>query len=260
VPCRQSCRAARTSGRNIREGGAEVNREHNSETKRRVRAVLFALLLWIIGTACPGARANPAGARPDVLILVYALSDGQGQVGVTYPGVVPRAQAQRDLQAIATQTGWRISKVKITDLPPPIQNARGKMTGIEFTASGAILPQSNTVTLEPFISALRDYHQIGLTYFTEPGFGFQGLRAYADNHVQIAMTQRGTTYSYSITVRDPHFGRLNLPRYQLAPGDSRSVSAPETARRLSRPWLVALVVLAALGAGTVVYAVLARQA
>lgn len=237
----------------------EVNRKHRGAAKRRIRAIFAALSVLILGLFCPSTRANPASARPDVLILVYALSDGQGQVGVTYPGMVPHAQAQRDLQAIAAQTGWRISKVKITDLPPPIQNARGKMTGIEFTATGAILPQSNTVTLEPLITAFRDYHQIGLTYFTEPGFGFQGLREYTDNHVQIAMTQRGTTYSYSIVVRDPHFGRLNLPRYQLAPGDSRSVGALETRRHLSRPWLVVLVVLAALGAGSIVYAVLARQ-
>lgn len=205
------------------------------------------------------AYAAPTPMRPDVLILVYALSSGQGQVGVTYPNVVPHAQAQRDLKALQSETGWRFSGVKITDQLPPIQNARGKMTGLECTVLGALTPRSDTLEVAPFVNAFRGYHQIGLTYFTEPGFGFQGLRDYADNHVQIAMTQHGTTFSYQIIVRDPHFGKLTLPRYQMAPGQARSVSTPGETRRPGKPWLVALVVLAALGAGAVVYSLLARQ-
>lgn len=217
--------------------------------------------LWLalgLGLACP-AHAAPVSARPDVLILVYALSSGQGQVGVTYPTVVPHAQAQRDLKALQAETGWRFTGVKITDQLPPIQNARSKMTGLECTVLGALTPRSDTLEVAPFVNAFRGYHQIGLTYFTEPGFGFQGLRDYADNHVQIAMTQHGTTFSYQIVVRDPHFGRLSLPRYQMPPGQARSVGAGSDARKAVRPWLILLVLIAALGAGAIVYSLLARQ-
>ncbi len=227
--------------------------------RRAVQIACACLALTLVFASARPARAAPASLRPDVLILVYALSSGQGQVGVTYPTVVPHAQAQRDLKALQAETGWRFSGVKITDLPPPIQNAKGKMTGLECTVSGALTPRSDTLEVAPFINAFRGYHQIGLTYFTEPGFGFQGLRDYADTHVQIAMTQHGTTYSYQIVVRDPHFGKLTLPRYQMRPGQARSVSAGGDTRRPARPWLVVLVLLAALGAGAVVYSLLARQ-
>ncbi len=227
---------------------------------RRAWPVLsVCLVLVLVLAVVRGARAVPNQTRPDVLILVYALSSGQGQVGVTYPAVVPHAQAQRDLRALQAETGWRFSGVKITDLPPPIENAAGKMTGLECTVAGALTPRSDTLEVAPFVNAFRGYRQIGLTYFTEPGFGFQGLRDYADPHVQIAMTQRGTTYSYRIVVRDPHFGRLSLPRYQMPPGQTRSVGAGSEAHKAVHPWLVVLVVLAALGAGAVAYSLLARQ-
>jgi hypothetical protein len=234
-------------------------RTFSAAVRRAGQSVCACLAFTLVFVSAQPAHTAPAFLRPNVLILVYALSSGQGQVGVTYPTVVPHAQAQRDLKALQAETGWRFSGVKITDLPPPIQNAKGKMTGLECTVSGALTPRSDTLEVAPFINAFRGYHQIGLTYFTEPGFGFQGLRDYADNHVQIAMTQHGTTYSYQIVVRDPHFGRLTLPRYQMPPGQARSVSAGGAAPHPMRPWLVALVLLAALGAGAVVYSLLARQ-
>lgn len=233
-------------------------RTFSSFARYAAQAVFMCFALALVGALNNAAHAAPASLRPDVLILVYALSSGQGQVGVTYPTVVPHAQAQRDLKALQAETGWRFSGVKITDLPPPIQNARGKMTGLECTVSGALTPRSDTLEVAPFVNAFRGYHQIGLTYFTEPGFGFQGLRDYADAHVQIAMSQHGTTYSYQIVVRDPHFSKLTLPRYQMPPGQVRSVSARSDASRAGRPWLVVLVVLAALGAGAFVYTLLAR--
>lgn len=218
---------------------------------------LGCLLLFSFFMLQPAASASHG--RPDVLILVYALSTGQGQIGITYPGVVPHSQAQRDLQALQRATGWQIGDVRITDQSPPIQNTHMKMTGIEFTAKGALVPGSNTLAVEPFIDAFRAYHQIGLTYFVEQGFGFQGLRTYQDDYVQIAMTQHGSTYSYQIVVRDPHFGKLNLPRFQPSPGDTRLSGIFGKSIRSAHPWLVLLVVLAAIGAGAIVYCVLARQ-
>lgn len=226
---------------------------------RRAWRVLCLCVALLLAPGSGQGHAAPASARPDVLILVYALSSGQGQVGVTYPVVVPHAQAQRDLKALQAETGWRFSGVKITDLPPPLANATGKMTGLECTVVGALIPRSDTLEVAPFVNAFRGYHRIGLTYFTEPGFGFQGLRDYTDNHVQIAMTRQGTTFSYRIFVRDPHFGKLSLPRYQAPPGQERSVGASRAAHPAVRPWLVVLVVLAALGAGAVAYSILARQ-
>lgn len=202
---------------------------------------------------------SPAGP-PTVLVLVAAGQNGQDQVGLTYRGQVPHAQAKRDMAALQAATGWRVTNIEITDLPPPVAGAKGKMTGLTCTAAGAVAPQSHTFDIAPIIGALRPYKRIALTYFAPPDFAFQGLRAYADNHVEIALEQRGITYTYQIQVRDPHFGRLDLPRYQLTDLQARAAQAADTKRRRARPWAIALVLAAALGAGGLVYAALARHA
>ena len=206
------------------------------------------------GRPVPGKAAN----QPDVLVLVFAVPGGPDQIGLTYPGVVPHAQAMRDVNAIAAATGWNISGVHIADQAPPIQKPSGKMTGVDFVAPGAVSLPSRYLPVEPFVNSLRSYRHVTLTYLVGGGFGFEGLRSYADNHVRIALDQSGSSYTYQIFYRDGRFGHISLPHYQLPTVDSRSSAAPETHRR-GRLWLVALIAVAAVGAGCIAYAVLARN-
>ena len=194
-----------------------------------------------------------------MLILVFAVPGGPDQIGLTYPGVVPHAQAMRDVKAIVAATGWNISGIHIADQAPPIKKPTGKMTGVDFVVPGAVSLQSRYLPVEPFVNSLRSYHHVTLTYLVGGGFGFEGLRSYADNHVKIALDQRGSNYTYQIFYKDGNFGHLSLPRYQLSVADTRSAATGRTRRHRVNPWLVALVTVAAVGAGCIVYAVLARN-
>ena len=229
----------------------------------RLLKIGLMLGLWAMlgasGAAPSSAQApHPVSSPPDVLVLVFAVPGGPDQVGLTYSGMVPHAQALRDVRALQAATGWNVSGIQVTDLPAPIQKATGKMTGIDFVAPGVVAPQSHTLPVEPFVSSLRAYHHVTLTYLVGSGFAFQGLRDYADNHIKISLAQRGATYTYQIYYHDGRFGRLNLPRYQLPMADARS--AQTGGKRRVDPWLLGLVALAAVGAGCIVYAVLARNA
>lgn len=233
-------------------------------------AILLRLLLaWCVlgGSAVQAQIKGQAPSQPDVLVLVFSVPGGADQVGLTYPGVVPRAQVQRDIKAIQAATGWAVTNTHVSDKRPPVIDSPtrkwtvGKMTEADFTVSGAVAPASHYLPLEPFVQALRPYRHVALTFFVASGFNFQGLRKYSDPHVRIALEQRGATYTYQIFILNGHFGRLNLPRYDLSAANARSArGAGGDGRPAASPWLLALVALAAVGTGCVVYAVLARNA
>jgi hypothetical protein len=223
--------------------------------------ILWGLILIVLSTVTTrvGAQAPARNAnQPDVLVIIFAVPGGPDQIGLTYPGIIPHAQAQRDVKAIQQATGWNISGVQITDLPPPIEKPSGKMTGVNFVAPGAVPLGSRYLPVEPFVNSLRSYHHVTLTYLVGAGFGFEGLRSYGDSHVKIALDQRGSTYTYQILYHDGRFGHLGLPRYQLSSADAKS-SALTDHRRTVNPWLVALIAVAAVGAGCIAYAVFARS-
>lgn len=229
--------------------------------QRMLTWVLLSLLLLVRCVSAPSAGAQITGqavGQPDLLILVFAVPGGPDQVGLTYPGVVPHAQAIRDVKAIRAATGWHISGVHIADQAPPIRKPSGKMTGVDFVVPGAVSLPSRYLPVEPFVNSLRSYRHVTLTYLIGGGFGFEGLRSYADNHVKITLNQRGSNYTYQIYYHDGQFGHLNLPHYQLSDADSRSSEAGRAHRRVN-PWLVVLVAVAAVGAGCLAYAVFARS-
>lgn len=222
--------------------------------------ITLGLLLacGVLGTTT--SRADIKGQKPgqpDVLVLVFAVTGAGDQVGLTYPGLVPHARVQRDIRALQTATGWAITGVNIADKSPPVGPPSNRMTSADFIVQDAVLPERRYLPVQPFVEAFRPYRHVALTYFVPTGYGFQGLRRYADNHVSIALEQHGSTYTYQIFIRDGHFGRMSLPRYDLSASATRSAGAGGSA---VNPWLVALVALAAVGAGCVVYAVLARNA
>lgn len=211
---------------------------------------------WAAAAAPPHATASQ---QPDVLVLVFTVPGGPDQVGLTYPGLVPHAQVIRDVHAIQTATGWNVSGVHIADLPPPIKKSKQKMTGVDFVVPSAVNPQARYLPIEPFVNSLRSYHHVTVTYLVGSEFGFEGLRHYADNHVKVALDQHGSTYTYQIFYHDGRFGHLNLPRYQLANTSGQVAQAAPSSRRVN-PWLIALVAVAAVGAGCIVYAVFTRSA
>jgi hypothetical protein len=234
-------------------------------TSSKLSQILLGLIAIALSAGTVRAEAQtPArnANQPDVSILIFSMPNGPDQIGLTYPGVVPHAQAMRDVKAIQQAAGWNVTGVQVSDQLPPISaemaKKLGKMTEVDFVAPGAVPLGSRYLPVEPFVNSLRSYRHVTLTYLVGTDFAFEGLRSYADPHVKIALDQRGSTYTYQILYHDGSFGHLSLPRYQLSSAAARS-SALTGHRRAVNPWLVALIAVAAVGAGCIAYAVFARS-
>lgn len=224
--------------------------------------LLRFLLACCVLAGSPGHAQikGQAPGQPDVLVLVFSVPGGADQIGLTYPGVVPHSVVQRDIHALQSTTGWSTGNLHISDKLPPIRKSVGKMTEADFSVSGAVAPGTHYLPLQPFVQALRPYRHVTLTYFVGQGFDFRGVRSYSDRHVRIALEQRGATYTYQIFMLDGHVEHLKLPRYELSAGGRTVRGDGQGGRAAGSPWLLALVALAAVGTGCVVYAVLARHA
>lgn len=232
------------------------------ELPLRGRLLMAALLLICmtvtLGTAASAQKAAPKLSQPDVLVLIFAIPGGPDQIGLTYRNTVPNSQAQRDIQAIQTATGWKVAGIHIADMLPPIANSKQKMTSADFVAQGAVDPNAKFLPIQPLVEALRNYHHVAVTFIINYPFTFEGLRHYADNHVNIALEQNGSGYTYQINYRDSRLDSLNLPRYQPAEASASTIKSSQRKDRVN-PWLVALVGVAAIGAGLIVYTVFARN-
>ena len=211
--------------------------------------VLWACaLVW----AAPGGAQTPVpSGPPDIVVIVYQRPGLGDQVNVTYARVVPPAQAQRDLQALAQTAGWTVQGSRITNDTPPVRGKVGAMTSASFVVAHAIDDTSHTFPLEALITAFRPYKRLALVFFVASGFQFQGLGQYADKNVQVAMEQHGSAYTYQIQILNPNFNKLDLPQpTQGAAGRSRR-----------SPLLLLLGILVAAGAaGVIVYVATARLA
>ena len=216
------------------------------------------LLGWLTSPVVAQSRPAQNGGPPDVLILVAETSSGQDEIGITYAKTVPHAQARRDVAALATATGWAIKRVTITDAPSSLAWDKAKMTGVECYAGQVVRPSTHGLTVQPFVQAFRAYPHVMLTYFVGDGFPFEGLHDYADDNVRITLERHGAAFTYQILIRNPRLERLNLPYLQPATMDAQA--DPAVPKPHARPWLLALVAIAAVGAGGLVYALLSRAA
>ncbi len=221
---------------------------------------------WIVGMAVgviafgavmAGKAQTPAASPdpPDVVVLVYQQPGKGALVDMTYARSIPHAQAQDDEAALAQAAGTTVSATKVTDGEAPVQKKMGVMTGIVFTAPNLIPDDAQTLPVEPFITALRHYKRLALIFSVSPGSQFQPLGNYADKNVKIARVQSGTVYTYQVQILNPNFARLNLPQSQAM------TSAPADAvNRRHAPWALLLsLVAAAIAAGILVYALMARK-
>ncbi len=213
------------------------------------------VLLLIFSTGMAGAQSPSAPdimSAPDIEIVAFALATGQTSMGFSYAHAVPHAQAERDLQALATASGWHPQHVKITDSLPPVSGATQKLTAVEFTVLGGIDPKAGTLAVQPFVQAFQTYPHIAITYVADPSFHFRGLRDYQDAHVQVKLKQQGSTYTYQILLTGSGGPGLTLsvPETQ---SQVTAAAAPHTS-----PWIIVLIVLAAAGTGLLVYLSVAR--
>ena len=218
-------------------------------------AVIAAFGALALGAITPSlAQAPPSGAitgPADVLVLVYQQAGAGDLVGITYLHAVPHAQAQRDLAALARASGWKVGPGHVSDATAPVAQ-KIMMTSTKVTIPGVIRPETHLLPVEPFLTAFRPYKRLALIFSVSPDFQFQGPRDYADNNVQIALTQGGTAYTYQARILNPQFTRLDLPTAQAA--------VATTAPQRPSPGVLLLGILMAAGAaGLLVYVLMARK-
>ena len=215
----------------------------------------IGVCLCLLATLAPGHAQAPAPltvqiATPaDMVIVMSQQPTGGDQVSLTYPTTVSHAQVKKDMDALARETGWKLSAPTITDIALPTRGRPlPKMTGAEFTTVQAVQPQTHSFPIDALASAFRGYRRIAVVFFTAPGFVFQGPREYADKNIKVTIAGGGTSYTCQIEILNPNFTSLDLPLSQPAPGTARR--SPVTA--------LLLVLAAAAGTGLIVYLMTAR--
>ncbi len=219
----------------------------------------ICLCLWLLVLVSAQAH-SPAPLKvqtagpPDVLLIVSQRPTGGDVLNLTYGTSVPHAQVEKDLAALARETGWALGSPTITDALPSVQPSKrrplSKMTGVVLTTPQAVQIQSHSFPIDALASAFRGYHRIAVVFWTAPGFVFQGPREYADKNIKVTVTGSGTSYTCQIEILNPNFSALDLPLSQPAPGSARRSPSPVRA--------LLLIVAAAAGTGLAVYLLTAR--
>lgn len=215
--------------------------------------IVWALML---GFAAPGGAqtvAMPPGP-PDVLVLVFQRPGLGDEVGITYARTIPHTQAQRDLQALAQAGSFTPGDIHIVDGASPVRGRAARMTSVSFVAPGVIHDETHAFPLEALIQTFRGYKRLTFIFFATSRFQFQGWQRYADNHVQIAMEQHGSAYTYQVQILNAQFDQLNLPQTGTAAG---ATTGTRPVRR--SPLALFLGVLVAAGAaGVLIFLLMTR--
>ncbi len=223
-------------------------------------ALYAGMTLPLASQASPPVSPAPAGqayGRPDVQALIFP-SAGGDMIDLTYPGVVPPVQAERDVTALLHAGGWHTTDVDISDEALPVQGrAPVPMTSVTFQTVGVTPAQGQaTIRLEPWAVGLRGYRTLAVTYIMPPGFKFDGLRTYQDSHVQITLDQEQSTLTYHIRVLDGgNFSSLGLP---LTQSSQQMDQADAHSHRKLKLLGILVVGLVAAGVGYAVYTLLSR--
>ena len=223
---------------------------------------------WVLGAAfalglAPGRASAQTGAPSPsgsgVYVMVFPASMFRGWPGregiedhatFTYGSAIGQNQALADTQAYSKITSRTLHAVQITTETTPLTGIKlPPTTCVTFTSQGMI-PETGGFELEPLICSLKGYKKLRFSFIADPSFRFTGLRSYDDRYVSIRMdslaARSSTTYTYDVAVKDPSFGRLNLPTWQADPAVLKR--ADETAAHRRTGLLKTLGVVAVCGA------------
>ena len=245
-----------------------------SLSKAGIRFCLLAgsgLLALLVGGGChatksvpPAAVAIPTSAtvsllQPDVQVLIMGYDAGDELVDLTYPRVVSKNQAARDVTAIAQAADLPSADIDISNGVMPMRGVKSaSMTSATFMTTGAIPDGSTSFRIEPWIIALRSYPNVAITYMMPTDFAFNGLRTFQDENVQIALDQQGQSYTYHVHVLNNNFSELNLPLMQPSPQVIQYAKAEDHNASTTRVVGLILLSVIAAGAGFAVYVLLSR--
>jgi hypothetical protein len=224
---------------------------HKSKFGQSQTSLLLFTLMGIVGTTIclPFTNAYAGNNQPDVQAIIMRVPGGMDMVNITYPQIIPADQAARDVAALALDANLGAVDVDVTNSTEKLAKIKSTpMTSATFAAKG-IMPDENHETafrLEPWVLALKNYHNVSITYMVGKDFGFNGLRDYKNGNVSIALDRRGNDYTYRVAILDPRFTHLGLPFLQADAVHVTLTSVPET----HRPWYIAaFLAVSAIAAG-----------
>jgi hypothetical protein len=213
------------------------------------RSFLTLLVIALTVEVSPRVLAQISTSnQPDVQAIIMRGANGTDMVNITYPKIIPASQAARDVAALAQDANLGAVNVDVTNAAEKLDKIKATpMTSATFAAHG-IMPDENRETafrLEPWVVALKNYHAMTITYVMDRDFGFNGLRQFRNNNVEIALEREGNAYTYRVLVVDPRFDRLNLPFLQADANHIVVAQAPA-----KRPWYIAAILgISAIAAG-----------
>jgi hypothetical protein len=211
---------------------------------------------WLSVTLLALALAPAAGARSagPIAVKVVVFSNGVGPDGVSFVYSTPargaaarrelETEARRDFRRLAAAFGQPDALVKITTLSSPVQappttSAEGKLLRLVNRPAGWL-------NIGPFLEIFRRYDRLSLTYFVGPPFQFRGPRGpFDDPALAMTLDVEGSAYTYDVRIKQASAGRA-LPAFE----------APANGFAGMGRWANLLLVLIALTAGVVVYALL----
>ena len=212
--------------------------------------IIFALSLIAPAFGQSGA---PSGV-PDVLIWIDARNAGASAVSITYPKVVPKAQAEADLANLLRETGWGAASVNITE-GSVMKTGEFPMTSVEFMTP-SVVQNDGILPVEPMARAFRNVKNIEVQYLTPATFYFRGWGNFENKYVKITLNRGNNSYRYSIRIKDAGFKSLGLPK--LA---TQGNAGNDAVGRRSGVTLITtiLIVMLALMAATLAYIFTARH-
>jgi hypothetical protein len=218
-----------------------------------VLAVLAACMALPGLAACAPAHGqakvtHPAAKPTNVVAVVFTgVGAAAGEITISYPAKVSRAQAEQDLAGMQSVTGWRFAS-------PQLADSRGETQLTAAMSPGAVSAGGGGGPVWPVVFGLRRYARIGVALVGDP---YTGPPGQLDNaYVHAVWSGGGGLTSYDVTVLDSRF--TGLEQLQQRPR-GRGARGPEAAggggAHPVPPWLfgVLAIVLAA-----VAYALVAR--
>jgi hypothetical protein len=233
---------------------------------------MFGLLCGLY--IAPSAQAQMVNApisterMPDVQVVAFPLPTREWAITTVYPKVVRRSLAEGRVKTLLNRAGWKATGMEFKDkaLERVADNAPKTevMSSLTFRTAGRVVDLADgTMPLESFARAFRDLERVHITYIVPgPHFAFRGIRQFADNNVEISLSQGQGAYTYLLNIKNHNLENLRLPRYEtLKTGQETESARAEPAPKAGIPPVLfgtGLAVLLAVGAGAVAYLIFTR--
>ncbi|MCE5198212.1 MAG: hypothetical protein ABFD54_07710 [Armatimonadota bacterium] len=202
----------------------------NHFTSLTKRVFLLSLLfVLIVGGKCAWAVDSPS-ASPDVLVLVLNGMGAYDQVSINYTGEIPDKQVKADLAEWVRLSGLPVHGGEIaSDTNGP---GAKPTTSVSFQTTNVVNAANGTLSLDPFVTALRRFKNIQVNFLVASQFQFKGIGNFENDYVDVKLNQSGNSYQYKIKIKNSDFKRAGLPLKIETAGESRRGGMPLGARVL----------------------------